>query len=146
LFAHDSTGHFPSPLLQLAAARGKLMELLAEQRSSDRRLQDRAFMTGILSLLDALLEVPMNELIEHLHLPADVRSALLERSGPLGHMLNVVEALERTDDATVTALLAAGDPCDTVELPQLQIAALSWAATLGSEPEEVTVRQRAVRP
>jgi EAL and modified HD-GYP domain-containing signal transduction protein len=148
LFAHDGTGRFPSPLLQMAAARGKLMELLAEQGSSDRRLQDRAFMTGILSLLDALLEMPMGELIEHLDLPDDVRAALLERSGALGHLLQVVEALERTDDATVTQLLAQGDPCETGELPQLQIAALSWSTALGRdrEQDDTTVRRRAAQP
>lgn len=147
LFAHESTGHFPSPLLQMAAARGKLMELLAEQSSNDRRLHDRAFMTGILSLLDALLETPMLELIGALHLPADVRSALLERKGPLGHALKVVEALERTDDAAVSTLLAAGDPCETGELPQLQIAALSWSTALGREREheDPTVRRRAAQ-
>jgi c-di-GMP-related signal transduction protein len=147
LFAHDGTGHFPNALMQLAAARGKLMELLVEHRSKDRRLQDRAFMTGILSLLDALLETPMSELIEHLQFPDDVRAALLERSGPLGHLLQVVEALERTDDATVSALLAEGNPCEMGELPQLQIAALAWSSALGREREQgdPTVRRRTAR-
>jgi c-di-GMP-related signal transduction protein len=144
LFAHDSSDRFPTPLLQLAAARGKLMELLAGRHSGDRRLQDRAFMTGILSLLDALLETPMSELIEHLQFPDDVREALLGRSGPLGHLLQVVEALERTDDAAVSALLAKGDPCEAGELPQLQIAALAWSTALGREreQEDPTVRRR----
>jgi EAL and modified HD-GYP domain-containing signal transduction protein len=148
LFAHQTTGDFASPLLQMAAARGKLMELLAEQRSRDQRWHDRAFMTGILSLLDALLETPMAELIESLHLPDDVRAALLERSGALGHLLNVVEALERTDDAGVAALLVDGDPCETGELPQLQIAALTWSTELGREraQEDPTVRRRAAQP
>lgn len=131
LFAHQSTGEFPSPLLQMAAARGKLMELLAAQSSQDRRWQDRAFMTGILSLLDTLLEMPMADVIEQLRLPEDVRTALLTGDGKLGHLLRVVEALERTDDARVSALLAEGDPCPTSELPALQIEALSWSNALG---------------
>jgi c-di-GMP-related signal transduction protein len=131
LFAHDSTGDSPSPLLQMAAARGRLMELLAEQSASDRALPDRAFMTGILSLLDALLEIPIADVLAQIRLSPDVRAALLERGGRLGHLLHVVEALERADDATVAKLLAAGDPCSTDELPQLQIAALSWSNTLG---------------
>jgi c-di-GMP-related signal transduction protein len=131
LFAHQSTGHFPSPLLQMAAARGKLMELLAERGSKDARWHDRAFMTGILSLLDALLETPMTEVIEQLRLPDDVRAALLERTGKLGHLLRVVESLERTDDSGVSALLAQGAPCTTGELPALQIEALSWSNALG---------------
>jgi EAL and modified HD-GYP domain-containing signal transduction protein len=131
LFAHQSTGHFPSPLLQMAAARGKLMELLAEKASNDARWHDRAFMTGILSLLDALLEMPMTQVVGQLRLPDDVRKALLERQGKLGHLLAVVESLERTDDAGVSSLLAAGDPCTTSELPALQIEALSWSNALG---------------
>ncbi len=64
-------------------------------------------------------------------LPDDVRAALLTRDGKLGHLLRVVEALERTDDAGVANLLAQGDPCPTSELPTLQIEALSWSNALG---------------
>jgi EAL and modified HD-GYP domain-containing signal transduction protein len=135
LFAQQGTGKFPSPLLETAAARGKLMELLAEQRSPDPRWCDRAFMTGILSLIDTLLETPMAEVVEDLRLPDDVRAALLERSGPLGHFLRIVEALEQVDDTSVSALLADRDPCSTAELPQLQIAALSWSTGLGHAGE-----------
>ncbi|HVY63236.1 MAG TPA: EAL domain-containing protein [Gammaproteobacteria bacterium] len=131
LFAHQSDGAFPSPLLQMAAARGKLMELLAARGTADPRWQDRAFLTGILSLLDTLLEMPMASVIEQLRLPGDVRAALLARTGRLGHLLSVVEALERTDDTRVSALLAEGDPCPTSELPVLQIEALSWSNALG---------------
>ena len=86
---------------------------------------------GILSLLDALLETPMTEVIEQLRLPDDVRKALLDREGKLGHLLRVAESLERTDDAGVSSLLAEGDPCTTSELPALQIEALSWSNSLG---------------
>jgi EAL and modified HD-GYP domain-containing signal transduction protein len=146
LFAHQSAGDFPSPLLQMAAARGKLMELLAEHSSRDQHWHDRAFMTGILSLLDALLEMPMAEVIEQLRLPEDVRGALLDRAGTLGHLLAVVEALERTDDAAVSGLLADRDPCSTQELPLLQIAALTWSNALGQrERDDPTVRRRAAK-
>jgi EAL and modified HD-GYP domain-containing signal transduction protein len=136
LFANQTATDFPSPLLQMAAARGKLMELLAEQRSRDIHLHDRAFMTGILSLLDTLLEMPMTEVIGQLHLPDDVRAALVQRNGRLGRLLLIVEALERTDDAEVAALLADGDPCSTRDLPKLQIAALGWSNRLGQPNEQ----------
>ena len=131
LFANQTATDFPSPLLQMAASRGKLMELLAEKSSRDGHLHDQAFMTGILSLLDTLLEMPMTEVIGQLHLPDEVRGALVQRNGRLGRLLRIVEALERTDDAEVAALLADGDPCTTAELPRLQIEALSWSNRLG---------------
>jgi c-di-GMP-related signal transduction protein len=115
----------------MAAGRGKLMELLAAQTSRDGRWHDRAFMTVIVSLLDALLEMPMAEVIDQLRLPDDVRIALLTGDGQLARLLRIVEALERPDAAAVSTLLAGGDPCPTSELPALQIEALSWSNGLG---------------
>jgi EAL and modified HD-GYP domain-containing signal transduction protein len=127
LFAHHSTGDFPSPLLTLAATRGKLMELLGERESFDQGFRDRAFMTGILSLLDTLLGAPMPEVVEPLALPDDIRAALLGRSGRLGDLLGIVEALEDGDEARVSALLAGDRPCPMAQLPSLQVAAMAWA-------------------
>ena len=132
LFAHHGAGDSGSSLLQMAASRGKLMELLAERHSRDAVWPDKAFMTGILSLLDALLATPIAEVIEPLRLPADVRGALLERNGELGHLLRIAEALERSDDRNVSELLIAGAACSPAELPPLQIAALTWSNMLGA--------------
>jgi EAL and modified HD-GYP domain-containing signal transduction protein len=115
----------------MAAARGRLLELLAERRSSDTRFADRAFMTGVLSLLDTLFEMPMAEALSQMSLPDDVTAALRERTGILGRMLDIACALEDADDLRVATLLADGDPCSTAELAQLQIAALAWSNALG---------------
>ena len=101
-------------------------------------------MTGILSLLDTLLEMPMSDVIGQIHLPDDVRGALLQRNGRLGRLLLIVEALERNDDAEVASLLADGDPCTTDDLPLLQIAALSWSNRLGQTAERS--EQRSAKP
>jgi len=132
LFAHNSTGDFPSPLLQMAAARGKFLELLSERTRGPQDACDLAFMTGILSLLDTLLKMPMAEALEGISLPQAARDALLERNGRLGKMLLLAEALERSDDAQVSSLLDTHDLCSTATLPQLQIAALSWSTGLGT--------------
>lgn len=131
LFAHHNTGDFPSPLLQMAAARGKFLELLAQQRAEFHALADRAFMTGILSLLDTLLEMPMAEAIADIGLPRDVRDALLERRGQLGQLLRLAEALERTDEAQVSSLFDEEPPCTTAVLPALQVEAMRWSAQIG---------------
>jgi EAL and modified HD-GYP domain-containing signal transduction protein len=130
LFTSQGAANFQSPLLNLAAARGKFMELLAI-RMDDQRWADRAFMTGILSLLDTLLETSMGDVLAQLSLPDDVRAALLQRRGPLGQYLLVIEALERADGAEVARMLASGKPCTTAELAQLQITSLCWANRLG---------------
>lgn len=99
LYATDHSSGMQTPLLEMAASRGKMMELLvqAQTSSSGKEYSDRAFMTGILSLIDVLFEVSMDELVEKLNLVEDVRAALLQRSGVLGELLALTEKLEQTD-------------------------------------------------
>lgn len=127
LFAHHGTGSGASPLLTLASTRGKLMELLAARGGRGSSFEDQAFMTGILSLLDTLLDTPMDELLARINVLEEVRAALLDRAGALGHLLEVVEALERDDPERVRALLDDDDLCTTGTLPRLQIEAMRWA-------------------
>ena len=126
LFVNQS-GDLQSPLLELAATRGKLMELLAvTQLPRDKDFHDRAFMVGIMSLLDTLLGMPLQEVVKQVNLAGDVEKALLEHSGPLGQMLRLVEKMEQNDfDAAVEILnemkLSQGD------LMQAQLDAMRWA-------------------
>ncbi len=123
-------GQTGNPLLQLAATRGKLMELLAQaQAEGDRNYQDRAFIAGILSLLDTLMGLPMEEVTAQINLAPDVRQALLERQGALGELLDLTEKIELGDfDAAYTLLAAAGlEPAD---LLQAQMTAMNWANDL----------------
>jgi c-di-GMP-related signal transduction protein len=146
LFTGQGSTGFQSPLLNMAAARGKFMELLAAN-TNDRGWSDRAFMTGILSLLDTLLEMAMTDVLAQLSLPDDVVAALVQRRGPLGQYLLIIEALERADAAEVSRLLASGKPCTTAELAQLQITALCWANRLGQveAPASGPTQARAAR-
>jgi EAL and modified HD-GYP domain-containing signal transduction protein len=127
LFAHPSSGAFPSPLLTLAATRGKLMELLADHARGNSELRDQAFMTGILSLVDALLGLPMTEILTQINVGDEVRNALLNRSGRVGSLLQIVEALEGDDIGALERLLATVPSCTMSDLTAAQIAAMAWA-------------------
>jgi EAL and modified HD-GYP domain-containing signal transduction protein len=112
-------------LLHLAAARGKLMELLAGGGVEER---DKAFTTGILSLVDVLLDLPMEEIAAQLGLGGEIRQALLERKGELGELLRLCEALE-ADDASLRAVPPQGK-ADGAAVMKAQLEALSWASGL----------------
>lgn len=127
LFAHPSGGRDSPPLLNLAASRGKLMELLAAEISTDTQFVDRAFMTGILSLLDALLSMPMEAILMQIHVSDEVRAALLQRAGRLGQLLTVAETTECGDAAGASELDTATMRFDLSRLPILQINAMAWA-------------------
>lgn len=108
LFAHRKEGtDGPSVLMQRAAARGRLMELLTKSVSETPTLefQEQAFMAGVFSLLDILMGMPLEELMKTLLLADSVEAALLRREGLLGEMLNLVDRAERLDfDAAAQSL------------------------------------------
>lgn len=108
LFAGKDDRGLNSPLLEMAAVRGRLMELLMMQRTGQSRTSDlveTAFLTGILSLLDALYETTMEHVVESLNLSEDMADALLRREGQLGKLLHLAEKLEKTDFVAVQELL-----------------------------------------
>lgn len=123
---------FPSPLLVLASTRGKLMELLAGRSpGASGALCDQAFLTGIMSLLSALLAMPLPEILTGLPVPDEVRIALLERSGLLGELLALVEALEQTraDDPALRQSDLTFLDADTIS--EAHLAAITWANRVG---------------
>ena len=132
LFAGHDSRSINHPLLELAAVRGRLMEIMLRQlagRAASDEQAEAAFMVGILSLLDVLFETPMEEIISNLNLNDDVSSALLHRDGKLGKMLMLTEKLEVTDFDAVTVLLG---ECG-VSLDQLlaaQLEAFNWRESI----------------
>lgn len=100
LYARQQDDGAANPLLPLAAVRAAQMEALVKLRGGDRDEQDMAFVTGVFSLLDVLLAMPMAEIIGALNLDLDVVMALLDRAGPYGELLKVVEQ-DRPDSSTL---------------------------------------------
>lgn len=135
LFAgHDSRG-INHPLLEMAAVRGRLMEIMLLQQvgySASEEQAEEAFMVGILSLLDILFETPMEEIITNLNLNDDVSAALLRREGKLGKMLVLTEKLEVTDFDAVTVLLGeCGVSLDQLVTAQLE--AFNWRSSIAHQ-------------
>jgi c-di-GMP-related signal transduction protein len=122
---------FGNPLLQLAAVRGKLMELLCANRPGpDSSMSELAFITGILSLMNVVLEMPIKDILEELNLPQLVNNALLQHGGALGEMLALVEGVERDDAAAITESLPRVAGVSRTDLRQAQLSAYQWANEL----------------
>lgn len=94
-------------LIHQAAARAKLMELLAASDKTRDDYSESAFITGMVSVMGALLGMEMDFLAKSLNLAQEVREALLERKGVLGDLLNLVEAIEQDDGERVARLVDA---------------------------------------
>lgn len=134
LYTLDPDAPYPSPLLLLAAARGRAMESLAARRGRAPEFCDAAFSAGAFSLLDSLTGQPLGELVAELALERRLVDALLARGGELGELLSLVEATEGGDlSRTLERLKRAG--LSLSELTVAQIDAMVWVNQLSETPQ-----------
>nr|MBL8412578.1 EAL domain-containing protein [Dechloromonas sp.] len=131
VFASGKQAGSSNPLLLLAATRGRLMELLAgEKRPGDNNFADQAFMTGIMSLIPALVSLPIEEIIAPLGLADSMRDALCDGSGSLGALLRLAEASEGGDLENLASLLDELPGLGPKALNRAQTQALQWANSI----------------
>jgi len=76
----------PRELMVTAMIRGKMVEMLAEKIRVKNA--ESGFTVGLFSVLDALLDKPIIEILEYLPLTKDVSQALGSYEGRLGALLN----------------------------------------------------------
>ena len=83
----------PRELSVVGLTRARMCELLGSDREDVAG--DQLFTVGLLSVADALLEVPLETIVEELPLADEVGAALLRRDGPAGTILDAVVSYER---------------------------------------------------
>lgn len=136
LFASGKHGSTRNPLLQLAATRGRLMELLAGAMKKEGSFSDEAFMVGIMSLMPTLLSLPIEEIIAPLPISLRAQEALRDNKGELGELLQLAIASESGTPESVAPFLLA---LPRITLPAFNHAiaeALTWAAAIARERPE----------
>jgi c-di-GMP-related signal transduction protein len=126
-----------NPLLQLAALRGRFMELLVDKLlPAERDLRDPAFLTGLMSVVPAALGMSMTDVLAQIAVGNDVRLALAHREGPLGELFALTERYDDNDVAGTQALLAAYGAAGTVGLlGEILAEALTWVQQLGVDAD-----------
>jgi len=82
----------PTGYLQLALQRAHMCEILSEMLKLGSG--ETYFLVGLLSLIDAVMDMPMRQVVEQLPLTTQVRDALSEQKGELGRVLRAVVAYE----------------------------------------------------
>ena len=85
----------PRELSVVGLTRARMCELLGSQRQDVGG--DELFTVGLLSVADALLDVPLETIVEELPLADGVAAALLQRDGPAGGILDAVLSYEQGD-------------------------------------------------
>ena len=68
-------------------------------------LPAKAFMVGLISRMDALVGAPLESILTESGADEDIREALLQRSGRLGKLLQLADAVEQDDQQKILVLL-----------------------------------------
>lgn len=79
-----------SPILVHATQRAKTMEFLARRAPQLKVDEQTAFLTGIISQMDVILQMPMKDVLEEFRFPPEINNAVLRQEGKLGKMLALV--------------------------------------------------------
>jgi len=128
LFAADGDDTFDQPLINMAAIRAGLMEQMAiihPQLQLDGESPERAFMTGILSLLVGIYDIAIDDIVINLNLNEEVVAALVDRTGPYGSLLHIMEKIEELDMSAATSELTSIG-INPQRMSELQLNAYSW--------------------
>lgn len=114
----------PSELTSMSIIRARFCEQLALKVSPKKA--DNAFLTGLFSLLDAILDKDFFSIIESMPLHEDVASALLGRGNALQDILETVKAYE-TGSWSKMRRACAKLRMEQEELPDFYFQAVEWA-------------------
>lgn len=128
LFNHEGSDGRNQALLKNALVRARFTEILGD-KALPADMRGGMFITGILSLLDALLNLPMEQAITTLHLSQPIANALLGRPGVYTPLLRLAIACEDGDPRLIGQLSSElGLDAEDVNVAHLN--ALIWSEGL----------------
>lgn len=88
------------PLMHASIRRGIFLETIGAT-ASQGEIRDELFITGAFSLLDRITGAPFPHLFELISLSESIVDAILNRAGPYGPYLTLIEAIERSDPIAI---------------------------------------------
>jgi len=96
MFAVTANPDKPSELINMAMTRAKFCELVAQDIRSQLDISI-AFLTGLLSMIDAILDEEMSIVLEKLPLSQDIKDPLLTKKGVMAALIKLVELIEQAE-------------------------------------------------
>ncbi|MCT6700858.1 EAL and HDOD domain-containing protein [Rheinheimera sp. 4Y26] len=124
LFTAQVSSEKPAELMRLAMTRAKFAEGIAQlHRKTDVA---KAFLTGMMSLMDAILDEPMTSVMSKLPLSKDIKDALVDNQGLLAEYLSLVKCYEQAHWQDANSAIA-NLGLDAKTLPDAYHEAVQWA-------------------
>lgn len=127
LLAMANLGNKPTELSVAALTRARMCEALAKIMRNEAR-QDAFFTVGLLSTLDAFMDVPLDVLLSNLSLSRELSEALLQHRGDEGRILDVVEHYEQGAWEAIDWTYLESVGITPSQLSQAYLEALEWVS------------------
>ena len=124
----------PSEITRLSLIRAKFAENLAP--AFEMAIKSGAlFISGLFSLLDVILQMPLPKAIDEVAATGEIRDALVNKTGPLSEVLKLIFAYEHADWHN-TSLIMVRNAIDIEELTKAFLDSLYWYRRLLDAIEE----------
>jgi EAL and modified HD-GYP domain-containing signal transduction protein len=122
------TDNAPKELITTSVVRAKFIEQISVARN-DVSNPPKGFLTGLLSLIDAILNQEKAQILSRIPVLEEIKTAILEKRGDLGRYLLLVEQIERANWVEMEKSIEALNV--TAELVQASYQeALMWADSI----------------
>jgi c-di-GMP-related signal transduction protein len=129
LLATASSSGYSPVLMETAIVRGRFAEVLGVPQLPKGDAEN-LFVAGMFSLLDRLLNVPMDKVLATVQLPEAVTQALLSRDGAYGPYLSLAEACEL--NSALAGSLAATLKISNEDVNRSHLSSLVWAKNVAA--------------
>lgn len=116
----------PPELTNIALQRAHMAECLA--RLYGQPQPESFFLVGLFSVLDALMDQPMEEIVSQLNLSKNISGALLKHEGLEGFILNMIQSFERGEWNAL-----GGSNLTSAALTQVYLDSIRWTNVLSKE-------------
>ncbi|RUO80620.1 EAL domain-containing protein [Idiomarina tyrosinivorans] len=119
----------PEELLKLSILRARFCEMMANDLSTAKLDPSHAFLTGLLSNLDAIMNDTIENLLARIAISEKISDALVAKKGPLAFLISLINAFERANWPVIK------QACERLQRPEVEVAniykqAADWVETL----------------
>ena len=118
----------PDELMTVPLVRGRFCELLAPLAGMPGHAND-LFLMGLLSVMDAILDKPLDSILAELPVRSEIKDALQAQKGLYWQLLEIAMAYERADWEKVGALVSATG-MNEEKVSSLYVSAVDWSTDL----------------
>jgi c-di-GMP-related signal transduction protein len=118
----------PDELMTVPLVRGRFCELMAPLAGVAAHAND-LFLMGLLSVMDAILDQPLDSILAELPVRSEIKEALLAHTGLYRQLLEIAIAHERAEWEKVSVLVAATG-MNEEQISALYISAVDWSTAL----------------